>query len=247
MSKKQSKQAFGEHLEELRKRLIRSFIALLIGFGICYGYSEELFIILCSPLVEAMGQNPEMIYTGLTEPFFVYIKVAFLAGFGLVSPYLFIEFLFFITPGLYKKEKIILFPVIFLSGFFFVGGALFGYFGVFPIGFKFFLGFSKGVIAAKPAVGQYFTLASKLLIAFGIVFELPLVLTALARFGIISVEFLKKNRKYALLIFFIGGAILTPPDPISQLMMAVPLIIMYELSIIGATFLGKKKEVEEDI
>ncbi|MCP4356287.1 MAG: twin-arginine translocase subunit TatC [Proteobacteria bacterium] len=247
MSSQPAKQAFGEHLEELRKRLIRCFVALLIGFGICYNFKEKLFEILSSPLVEAMGQNPEMIYTGLTEPFFVYIKVAFLAGFLLISPYIFLEFWFFITPGLYKKEKMTLLPVVFLSGFFFVGGALFGYFGVFPIGFKFFLDFSEGVIVARPAVGQYFTLASKLLIAFGIVFELPLVLTVLARFGIVSVEFLTKNRKYALLLFFICGAILTPPDPVSQCMMAVPLIIMYELSIIGAKILGKKKEVEEDV
>lgn len=245
MSSRPEKQAFGQHLEELRIRLIRSFIAVIIGFGICYSFSEELFIILCSPLVEAMGTKPEMIFTSLTEPFFVYLKVAFLAGFGLVSPYLFMEFWFFVTPGLYKKEKMVLLPVILLSGFFFVGGALFGYFGVFPIGFKFFLAFAKGVIVAKPAVGQYFSLASKLLIAFGIVFELPLILTALARLGIISVEFLTKNRKYALLIFFIGGAMLTPPDPLSQCMMAIPLILMYELSIIGARLLGKKKDEEE--
>ena len=133
-------------------------------------------------------------------------------------------------------------PIVILSSFFFVGGALFGYFVVFPWGFKFFMGFATETIRPLPSMKEYFGFSAKLLLAFGLVFELPLVLTFLAKLGIVSVEFLKKNRKYALLLFFAGAAILTPPDVITQILMALPLMVLYEISIIGAKIFGKKKE-----
>jgi sec-independent protein translocase protein TatC len=137
-------------------------------------------------------------------------------------------------------------PIVLLSSFFFIGGALFGYFIVFPWGFKFFLGFATETIRPLPSMKEYFAFSAKLLLAFGLVFELPLVLTFLARLGIVSVDFLKRNRKYALLLFFAGAAILTPPDVVTQVMMAVPLMVLYEISIIGAKIFGKKKsEVDE--
>ena len=136
-------------------------------------------------------------------------------------------------------------PIIILSSFFFVGGALFGYFIVFPWGFKFFLGFATETIRPLPSMKEYFGFSAKLLLAFGLVFELPLVLTFMAKLGIVSVDFLKKNRKYALLLFFAGAAILTPPDVITQIMMAMPLMVLYEISIIGAKIFGKKKTSEE--
>jgi len=137
-------------------------------------------------------------------------------------------------------------PIVFLSTFFFVGGAFFGYFIVFPYGFKFFLGFASETIRPLPSMREYLGFASKLLLAFGLVFELPLIITFLARLGIVSVSFLKKNRKYALLLFFVGAAILTPPDVVTQIMMALPLILLYEISIIGARIFGKKKSEEDD-
>jgi sec-independent protein translocase protein TatC len=137
-------------------------------------------------------------------------------------------------------------PVVVLSTVFFVGGAFFGYFVVFPFGFKFFLGFASETIRPLPSMREYLGFASKLLLAFGIVFELPLIITFLAKLGMVSVSFLKKNRKYAILLFFVGAAILTPPDVVTQIMMALPLILLYEISIIGARIFGKKNFEEED-
>jgi sec-independent protein translocase protein TatC len=152
----------------------------------------------------------------------------------------------FIAPGLYDREKRLLIPILFLSTLFFTGGALFGYFVVFPWGFKFFLSFATDTIRPMPSMREYLGFASKLLLAFGIVFELPLVITFLARLGIVSVEFLKKYRKYAILIFFAGSAMLTPPDVVTQVMMAFPLMLLYEISIIGARVFGKKGDRMED-
>jgi sec-independent protein translocase protein TatC len=151
----------------------------------------------------------------------------------------------FVAPGLYKKERNMMIPIVILSSFFFIGGALFGYFVVFPWGFKFFMGFATDTIRPLPSMKEYFGFSAKLLLAFGLVFELPLVLTFMAKLGIVSVDFLKKNRKYALLLFFAGAAILTPPDVITQILMALPLMVLYEISIIGAKIFGKKKPEEE--
>ena len=137
-------------------------------------------------------------------------------------------------------------PIVLLSSFFFIGGALFGYFVVFPWGFQFFMGFATETIRPLPSMKEYFGFSAKLLLAFGLVFELPLVLTFMAKLGIVSVDFLKKNRKYALLLFFAGAAILTPPDVITQILMALPLMVLYEISIIGAKVFGKKKPTETE-
>jgi sec-independent protein translocase protein TatC len=152
----------------------------------------------------------------------------------------------FVAPGLYDKEKRLMLPIVFLSTIFFVGGAFFGYFIVFPYGFKFFLGFASDTIKPLPSMREYLSFASKLLLAFGLVFELPLIITFLAKLGMVSVGFLKKNRKYALLLFFVGAAILTPPDVVTQIMMALPLMVLYEISIVGARIFGKKKPAEND-
>jgi sec-independent protein translocase protein TatC len=193
-----------------------------------------------------MEEGDTLIFTGLPEAFFTYLKVALLAGIIVSSPMILYQFWMFVAPGLYKKERRMMAPIVLLSSFFFIGGALFGYFIVFPWGFKFFLGFATETIRPLPSMKEYFAFSAKLLLAFGLVFELPLVLTFLARLGIVSVDFLKRNRKYALLLFFAGAAILTPPDVVTQVMMAVPLMVLYEISIIGAKIFGKKKsEVDE--
>lgn len=241
----ESKLPFTTHLEELRKRLIVCFIAVGIGFVISYGFKEYLFQILVNPLVKVMQPGDSLIFTGLPEAFFTYLKVAFLAGLMLAAPVIIYEFWIFVAPGLYDKEKRLMLPIVFLSTFFFIGGALFGYFLVFPWGFKFFLGFATETIRPMPSMKEYLGFSAKLLLAFGLVFELPLVITFLARLGVVSVDFLKKNRKYALLLFFAGAAILTPPDVVTQIMMALPLMLLYEISIIGARIFGKKK-IEED-
>jgi sec-independent protein translocase protein TatC len=242
----QEKIPFTEHLEELRKRLIVCFIAVGVGFVLSYGFKEKLFQILTRPLIKVMQTGDKLIFTGLPEAFFTYLKVAFLSGIILAAPVIFYEFWMFVAPGLYDKEKRLMVPVVVLSTVFFVGGAFFGYFIVFPFGFKFFLGFASEIIRPLPSMREYLGFASKLLLAFGVVFELPLIITFLAKLGMVSVSFLKKNRKYALLLFFIGAAILTPPDVVTQIMMALPLILLYEISIIGARIFGKKNLEEED-
>jgi sec-independent protein translocase protein TatC len=245
MLEEDDKIPFTAHLEELRSRLIKCLIAVGIGFVIAYGFKEILFEILVHPLVMVMAKGDHLIFTGLPEAFFTYLKVAFLAGLMLASPVVLYQFWMFVAPGLYRKERKMLAPIVLLSSFFFIAGALFGYFIVFPWGFKFFLGFATESIRPLPSMKEYLSFSAKLLLAFGLVFELPMVLTFLARLGVVSVDFLKKNRKYAILLFFIGAAILTPPDVVTQIMMALPLMAMYELSIIGARLFGKKKPQED--
>jgi len=237
---------FTGHLDELRKRLIVCFISVGIGFVVSYAFKEQLFQILARPLITVMGADDKLIFTGLPEAFFTYLKVAFLSGIMLSTPIILYEFWMFVAPGLYRKEKRLLLPIVFLSTFFFLGGSLFGYFIVFPFGFKFFLGFASETIKPLPSMKEYLGFSAKLLLAFGLVFELPLIITFFAKLGLITVDFLKKNRKYALLLFFAAAAILTPPDVITQIMMALPLMLLYEISIIGARIFGKKRSTESD-
>jgi sec-independent protein translocase protein TatC len=241
----EGKLPFTGHLDELRKRLITIFITIGIGFVGSYAFKEKLFDILVHPLVTVMKAGDTLIFTGLPEAFFTYLKVAFLSGIMIAAPVIIYQFWIFVAPGLYEKERRILIPIVFLSSLFFIGGSLFGYFIVFPWGFKFFLGFATETIRPLPSMKEYLGFSAKLLLAFGLVFELPLVLTFLARLGLVSVDFLKKNRKYALLLFFVGAAILTPPDVVTQIMMALPLMVLYEISIIGARIFGKKKPEED--
>jgi sec-independent protein translocase protein TatC len=216
-----------------------------IGFVAAYGFKERIFDILMQPLVKVLPPGDKMIFTGLPEAFFTYLKVAFLSGLILATPVIIYQFWMFVAPGLYRKEKRILIPIILLSTLFFLLGAFFGYFVVFPYGFEFFLGFENDTIQALPSMKEYLSFATKLLLAFGICFELPIVITFLARLGIVSVPFLKKNRKYALLLFFIGAAMLTPPDVVTQIMLAFPLMALYEISIFGARLFGRKPVAED--
>jgi sec-independent protein translocase protein TatC len=240
MNEEEEKLPFTAHLEELRNRLIVVFAAVGIGFLISYAFKEKIFEILSWPLISVMGKGDKLIFTGLPEAFFTYLKVALLSGIVIAAPVILYEFWMFVAPGLYKKERRLLLPAVILSSIFFVGGALFGYFVVFPFGFKFFLGFTSETVRPLPSMREYLGFSSKLLIAFGLAFELPLVVTLMARLGLVTVDFLKKNRKYAVLIFFIVAAILTPPDVVSQILMAVPLMFLYEISIIGAKIFSKK-------
>ena len=231
---------FTSHLEELRKRLIRCSIAVIIGFLISYGFKEKLFAILTRPLMQVMDAGDTLIFTGIPEAFFTFLKVSLLSGLLLAIPVIMFEFWMFVAPGLYKNERKLMLPIVIISSFFFVGGALFGYFIVFPYGFQFLLGFATETLRPFPSMKEYLSFSAKLLLAFGFVFELPIVITFLARIGLVTVDFLKKNRKYAILLFFVGSAILTPPDVVTQVMMSIPLMILYEISIFGARIFGKK-------
>jgi sec-independent protein translocase protein TatC len=239
------KQPFMTHLEELRRRLVVCAIAIGVGFVICYFFSERLFQILVMPLKANMPAGDRLIFTNLPEMFFTYLKTAFLAGALLVSPVLFYQIWLFIAPGLYQNEKRFAIPFVVCSTILFVGGSLFGYFVVFPFGFRFFLGFANDYIQALPSVKQYFSFAIKLLLAFGAVFELPVVIFFLARMGLVTPELLRRKRKYAILLTFVMASILTPPDVVTQLMMAGPLIILYEISIFIAKIAVKRRAAKE--
>ncbi len=241
--------SFLDHLDELRLRLTRCIIAVGVGFLACYGFSKQLFDILVAPLVAAMPPESKLIYTAMPEAFFTYIKVAIVAGILLSSPYIFYQIWLFVAPGLYKEERKWLLPIGFVSGLFFTGGALFGYMIVFPFAFDFFMGFHTELIQPMPSLKEYLSFSLKLLFAFGVVFELPLFIFFLARLGVVTAQSLRKFRKYAILLGFIVSALLTPPDVISQCLMAGPLIILWELSIIVALVFGRKpkeKPTDED-
>jgi sec-independent protein translocase protein TatC len=242
-----SKMPFTEHLEELRRRLIICFVAVGIGFVISYFFAKQIFEILMRPLIKAMPPGEGLIFTALPEAFITYLKVALLTGIGLASPVIIYQFWRFLAPGLYNRERRALFPIVLFSTVFFLGGALFGYFVVFPFGFKFFIGFASDSIRALPSIREYLKFASKLLFAFGFIFELPLFAFFLARLGLVTAETLRKKQKYAILIIFMLAAILTPPDVVTQIMMAGPLLILYELSIwIAKVFARKPLDLEEE-
>ncbi|MEE9420263.1 MAG: twin-arginine translocase subunit TatC [Desulfatiglandaceae bacterium] len=241
------KQPFMSHLEELRKRLIVCAITVGVGFVIAYIFSEHLFQLLILPLKEVMPEGGQLIFTNLPEMFFAYLKVAFIAGILASAPLIFYQIWLFVAPGLYKKEKKYLIPFVVSSTFLFVGGALFGYFVVFPFGFKFFIGFANEYVKALPSVKQYLSFSIKLLFAFGVVFELPVVIFFLAKIGVVTPKLLRKKRKYAILLTFALAAILTPPDVITQCMMAVPLIVLYEIGILVAILARKKKQEDREV
>ena len=167
-----------------------------------------------------------------------------MGGLLLASPVIFYQIWLFVAPGLYRHEKRVLLPFAFLSSLFFLGGASFGYFVVFPPAFAFLLGYSNDFLTPMPAVREYFTLCLKMLVAFGVIFELPLFMVLLAKTGVVDVAFLRRHRRYAILLAFVIAAILTPPDVVSQCMMAGPIIILYEISIGAVWLLGRKKLAE---
>jgi sec-independent protein translocase protein TatC len=241
----EEKQPFLSHLEELRKRLVVCAIGVGAAFVVAYFFSEELFYLLIRPLKRVMPAGERLVFTGLPEMFMTYLKVAFLSGLVVASPLVFYELWMFIAPGLYQKEKQFAVPFVLCSSVLFVGGALFGYFVVFPFGFKFFMSFSNENIQALPSVQQYFSFSLKLLFAFGIVFELPVVIFFLTKMGILTPAQLRKKRKYAALMAFVLGAVLTPPDVISQVLMAVPLLLLYEIGILVSYLAIRKKKAPQ--
>ena len=235
-----------DHLTELRKRLFRAFMWIILGFMICYPFAEQLFTVLFQPLMKAMPEASKLIYTSPPEAFFTFMKVAFVGGIFCTSPLVFYQIWAFIAPGLYKEEKMYILPVAFFSAFFFISGGAFCYFVVFPFAFEFFMSYNQGLIQAMPALNETLSFVLQLLLAFGLVFELPLFVFFLARLGIVTADMMRKFRRYSVLIMVILAAILTPPDVLSQLLMAGPLILLYEASILIAAAFGKKKEAPRE-
>jgi sec-independent protein translocase protein TatC len=228
------------HLQELRKRLVLSFIAVGAGFALCYAFSESIFDILSAPLLKMMPTGGSLIFTSVAEAFFTYMKVAFIAGLILASPFVLYQVWAFVAPGLYRHEKKYVIPFVLAGSFFFAIGILFAYYVALPVGFKFLLGFATDFIKPMPSMKEYLSFSIKFLLAFGLIFEFPVVLVLLARIGVIDAKTLARQRKYAILLIFIFAAILTPPDIISQVILALPMIGLYELSILLSRIFGKK-------
>jgi len=237
------KLSFTSHLEELRRRLIICIIAIAAGFIACYNFSKELYSILARPLRQVLPPNSALVYTTPTEAFLTYMKTAFIGGLFLAVPVVLYEMWKFIAPGLYQKEKAYVIPFVFVSSILFIGGALFGYFFVFPMAFTFLMSFSSDMVQALPSMREYLDFAMKMLLAFGVVFETPVFVFFLAKLGIVDYQRLRAFRKYYIVLAFIVAAVLTPPDPISQILMAVPLLLLFEVSLLVTRIFGKKKAI----
>ncbi len=244
-----------DHLVELRQRLVYSLITIIILFGICYYFSANIYAFLVKPLADItaeMGGERRMIYTALQEAFFTYVKVAFFAAMFLAFPVIAIQIWLFVAPGLYKNEKKAFLPFLIATPvLFFLGGA-FVYYFVFPVAWKFFLSFEATGLDASPLpiqleakVGEYLSLVMQLIFAFGLCFQLPVACTLLGRAGLISSTGMKSKRRYAIVLAFVAAAILTPPDVISQIGLAIPTIILYEISIYAVRMIERAREREE--
>jgi sec-independent protein translocase protein TatC len=236
------KLGFTEHLEELRKRLIICLLAVACGFSASYYFADRIFRFLSAPLYKELPQGSSFIFTGLTDAFFTYIKLSFFTGICIAIPVILHQTWRFVAPGLYETEKRYAGPFIALGTAFFVTGVLFGYYIVFPVAFKFFVSYSTDSIKIMPSIKEYLSFSCAFLLAFGAIFEIPIILFFLVRIGIISETMLRKNRKYAFLLAFVVAAILTPtPDVVNQCLMAVPILLLYELSLIMMKLLPVKK------
>ncbi len=235
-----------DHLEELRWRLIKCFMAIVAGFLLSFSFSQQIFELLTYPLINAMPQGGKLIYTSLQEAFVTYMKVAFFAGFFMAAPVIFYQVWKFIVPGLYQKERTYVVPFMIAACVFFIMGASFAFFVAFPFAFKFFLSFTNDRIQALPSMKEYLSLCMSLIIAFGITFELPVAMFFLARMGLVDHIKLKKYRKYALLIISTAAAFLTPPDILSMILLIIPLYFLYEISIMVVYFTRKKMARSEE-
>src|SRR4051812_48110337 len=245
-----------DHLMELRTRLLWSVGAFVIAFAVCYYFSAQIYGFLARPLADILqhqgGGDRRMIFTALYEAFFTYLKVAFFGAVFFSFPMWATQLWLFVAPGLYRSEKKAITPFLVASPFLFVAGAALAYYFIFPPAWRFFITFETPPgegslpIQLEAKVSEYLSLVMQMILAFGIAFQMPVLLTLLCRVGILSVETLKKGRRYAIVGMFVVAAVLTPPDVISQVGLAVPLLALYEVSILAATLMARNAKAKAD-
>lgn len=234
------KQPFISHLKELRDRIVVCIVAVGIAFIAAYYFKEKIFFFLMKPFIAVMPQKSSFIFTYVTEAFITYFKISLVTAIFAASPVILYELWCFVSPGLYEKEKKYAFPFIFYGSIFFICGALFCYFVVMPFIYRFFVSYAGEFIIPMPDLKGYMNLTLKLLIIFGLIFQMPLLAFYLGKIGIINHKMLSSKRRYAILGIFILSAIITPPDVASQIFLALPLWGLYELSILIVRISGKK-------
>jgi sec-independent protein translocase protein TatC len=239
--------SFLEHLDELRRRIIISLSALIVGFVVAFLFIDRLFAFIMRPLQAVLPDGGKLIYTEPTEAFILYMKIAALVGLFLAAPVVLWQLWLFVAPGLYAHEKRFAVPFVLFSTLFFLGGALFSHYVVFPWAWRFFAQFSTDYMEFAPRIAPTFSLYVRMLLAMGLVFEMPTLVLFLARVGLVTPGMLIRNVKYAVLIIFVVAAVLTPgPDVVSQALMAAPMIVLYALSIVIAWIFQRRRPKTED-
>ena len=235
------------HIADLRKRLVISVLTVVVMFFVCFSFYEPILNWMMVPVEAVLPKNSQMVAVEIQETFFTALKVAFFAGFIVSLPVIFWQLWLFLAPGLYDHEKKLVIPFVFFGTLMFLIGASFAYYIVVPVGFDFLVAFGSTVVTVMPSIGKYVDFFTKLLFGFGLAFELPVVTFFLAKIGLVDDKMLKDFFRYAVVIIFIVAALLTPPDVISQLLMAAPLILLYGVSIyIAKVFNPAPKEEEEE-
>jgi sec-independent protein translocase protein TatC len=235
------KMSFLEHLEELRSRLVRMVVALSVGFAICWGFREQIFTMMTAPLRKA-GFKDQFIFTSPAEALLLYMKMAFFVGIFVASPYILWEIWAFIAPGLYRHEKMYAIPFVLFGSLFFVAGAAFGHFFLFPITFQFLGQFGGPDIRFMPKIDEYYSFYSWFLLGLGLVFQIPVIIFVLARIGLVTPRLLLKGWKWAVVASFVIAAFITPtPDMVNQTALALPMIALYFLGVGVAAFFGRAR------
>lgn len=234
--------SFLDHLDELRRRLIICLLSIIVGFVVSFAFIGRIFEFMMRPLQQVLPEGGRLIYTEPAEAFLLYMKVAALIGLLLALPVILLQIWLFVAPGLYANEKRFAIPFVVFSTLFFLGGALFSHFLVFPWAWRFFAGFSTDYMQFMPKIGPVFALYVKMGLAMGVVFEMPTLVFFLARIGLVTPRFLIRNTKYAVLVIFIVAAVMTPgPDVVSQALMAGPMVVLYGFSILVAWAFQKRR------
>lgn len=243
----ESEQGFISHIIELRSRLLRSAAVVLLVFLALFAFANDIYAFVATPLLNAMPEGSQMIATEVASPFLTPFKLAFVAAIFISMPYLLLQLWRFIAPGLFQHEKRIVLPVLFFSVALFYAGIVFAYYAVFPVMFAFFSSVGPFGVSYTPDIARFLDTVLKLFFAFGLAFEIPIITVVLAFLGVTTAAALRKKRAYIIILCFIAGALLTPPDPVSQCLMAIPMWLLFELGVVFAQIIERRSPLSQDL